>query len=145
MTIFEKYQRAKAVNKNLQKLGSDAMQRTKDEFLDLNREQMTSGYDSEQQRIGVYAWDGYERMKQKMFPQSGGWVNLRLTGAFQAGMKLTVSSSTWKVTSNDSKASKLTAKYGTSVFGLAPQQMQQYRAQHFMPELRWLINRELNG
>lgn len=147
MTIFEKYERAKNLNKNLRKIASDAMYRTRDEFLELNKEQMTAGYDSEQQRIGVYAWDSYERMKQKMFPQSGGWVNLRLTGAFQAGMKLTVNSATWKVTSDDGKASKLTSsdRYGRRVFGLAPNQMKDYRALYFMPELRWQVNRELNG
>lgn len=145
MTIQEKYQRAKALNKDLRQLGADAMYRTRDEFLELNKEQMTAGYDSEGQRIGVYAFDSYERMKRQMFPESGGWVNLKLTGAFQAGMRLTVNSSTWKVTSDDSKAKKLTGKYGLRVFGLSPQQTQVYREQYFMPELRWLANRQLNG
>lgn len=145
MTIFKKYQRVKTLNKNLLKIGADAMYRTRDEFLELNKEQMTSGYDAEQQRIGLYRWDSYERMKRQMFPQSGGWVNLRLTGAFQAGMRLTVNAKTWKVTSDDGKAKKLTAKYGSGVFGLAPQQMQEYRERYFMPELRWLIHRQVNG
>lgn len=145
MTIFEKYARVKALNKDLRLVGMDAMIASRDEFLNLNREQMTAGYDSEQQRIGVYALDSYERMKRQMFPQSGGWVNLRLTGAFQAGMRLTVSSTKWKVTSDDAKAKKLTAKYGTSMFGLAPQQMQQYRSQFFMPEFMKRVRRQVNG
>lgn len=145
MTIFEKYKRVKELNANLTKIGADAMYRTRDEFLELNKGQMTAGYDSEQQRIGVYALDSYERMKRQMFPQSGGWVNLRLTGAFQDKMKLTVNTKEWKVTSDDGKAAKLTGKYGLSMFGLAPQQMKQYRSQYFWPELMWLVNRQING
>lgn len=145
MTIFEKYQRVKELNRDLTKIGADAMYRTRDEFLSLNKEQMTAGYDSEQQRIGVYALTSYERMKRQMFPEAGGWVNLRLTGAFQDRMKLTVNSKEWKVTSDDGKAAKLTDKYGLRIFGLSPQQTQVYRSQYFWPEFMWLVNRQLNG
>lgn len=148
MTIFEKYERAKNLNKNLRKIASDAVYKTRDEFLDLNKQQMTAGYDSEQQRIGVYAWDSYERMKQKMFPQSGGWMNFRLTGSFQEGMVLEVDSVKWKVFSRDGKEAKLlgiAGNNGRRIYGLAPNQMKDYRALYFMPELRWQANRELNG
>lgn len=145
MTIFEKYERVKSLNKDLRIVGVDAMIASREDFLNMNREQMTEGYDSNGQRIGVYKVDSYERMKREMFPQSGGWVNLKLTGAFQAGMRLTVSTTKWRVTSEDGKAKKLTAKYGTAMFGLAPQQMQQYREQYFMPEFMQRVRRQING
>lgn len=145
MTIFEKYKRAKDLQKNLTKLGADAMYRTRDEFLELNKVQMTSGYDSDDARIGTYAWDSYEQYKRRLFPESGGWVNLRLTGAFQDGMQLQVNTKEWKVFSRDTKAGDLVSRYGARIYGLSPTQMQDYRSLYFYPELLWMVNRVLNG
>lgn len=143
MTIFEKYNQVKEINKDIRKVGMDAMERTKDYFLDANREQMTSGYDSEEKRIGVYRSDSYERLKAQMFPQSSGWVNLRYKGSFQDAMKLTVNTKIWKITSTDSKAKQLTSKYGLDIFGLSKLRMDEYRRLHFYPEFMFLIRRYL--
>lgn len=145
MTIFEKYQRVKNLNSNLRLVGMDAMIATREQFLELNRDQMTAGWNSDDSRIGRYQSDSYARFKRLAFPQSGGWVNLRYTGSFQDKMRLVVNAREWKVTSDDGKAAKLTEKYGRNVFGLAPQQLQEYRSEYFYPALMERINRQLNG
>ncbi len=70
------------------------------------------------EKIGKYRSSKYARVKNEMNPLAGlGNVDLKLTGAFHAGIKVTVNAETFTTESIDKKGPDLKAKYG-EVFGL---------------------------
>lgn len=145
MTVFDLYKRVKDVQQNLSLIGMGAMISTKDQFLELNKEQMTEGVSSKGVSIGKYQSKSYERFKAKAYPQSGGRVNLRYTGAFQEAMDMSFNTKKYRIFSRDGKEAKLTKKYGVEVFGLAPDQMIEYRREYFWPEFMKRIIRQIHG
>lgn len=146
MTIEQKYKNFLLLKLDLNKLGSSALDETRDYYLDLNREQMSAGYSRYDERIGVYASPAYERLKASMNPIAGGWVDLKLTGFFQNMMYLKlVSDKKFEVGSQDSKSDELTSKYGDSIFYLSPVRLEEYRTKFFpalMPKIKTLVNGE---
>jgi hypothetical protein len=91
-----------------------------EDILDLNRDQMLLGEDSEGGIIGRYSNPIYEAFKQSINPRAQGYVDLKLSGGFQGNMVLRGTSFPFLPDSTDSKRNKLIEGdgYGPKVFGL---------------------------
>lgn len=97
----------------------DSFNETSEDWVDLNRNQMLHGLNSDGTQIGQYASPVYSEVKFRMNELAGeGNVDLRLTGAFQdAEYAIAVGK---KITSNSSdyKNQMLEKKYGKKIHGL---------------------------
>jgi len=89
-------------------------------IVDMNRDQMLLGEDSEGGIIGRYSNPVYEAFKESINPKAGGNVDLRLSGSFQREMFLKGTSFPFTTDSTDSKRNKLIDGdgYGENVFGV---------------------------
>ena len=146
MTIEEKYKRFEFLKTRLSTIGMEVLIDKNKEYLDLQREQMSSGYDNNGERIGVYANPAYERAEQIMNPKAGGYVDLKFGGDFQAELTLrAVSSKKFIEYSQDEKAVKLTKKYGNDIYFLNPTNLSTFRRNDFMPELKYRSEKIING
>ena len=88
------------------------------QIVQLNKDQLYEfGEDAKKQILPMYRSIYYADMKAEM--RSGRELtDLFLTGSFQGGFYLVVDGDTYGITSDDSKTSKLIAKYGENIFGL---------------------------
>ena len=102
----------------MQAVGETIFEKREDIY-DLNRAELALGYRVTGERIGVYANPAYERMKRQMNPSAGGWVDLKLTGAFQGEITLRmIGKATAMVYSQDEKFKKIIGQYGNDLLGI---------------------------
>ena len=144
MTIEEKYQRFKGLQKDLDICGMDSMRDTQKEFLDYNKEQMLSGEGNDGQKMGEYAFPWYADTKFKMNPRADGNVDLYLTGSFQAGMFMDISAKNYVIKSTDGKTAKLLGWY-PNAFGLNKENLDEYRNGVFFDAFMKRVRRQVNG
>lgn len=93
---------------------------TKDNYLEIQKDQLFHGIDSTGQHLRpVYAWASYAKKKYTMnsLPGSGN-PDLKLTGAFYAAAKADANKLGFTVYSTDEKAGMLEAKYGKTIWTL---------------------------
>lgn len=77
------------------------------------------GLNKKGEKIGRYKSDAYARKKYAQSPLAGyGYVDLRLTGAFQNSRVIDVRGNDVVFSAGDSKAPALEEKYGPTIFGL---------------------------
>lgn len=142
MTIKKKYDNYKKLN--LQRLGLLALDYTKKQYLDAQRDQMMHGEDNKGGNIGKYQSDAYASMKNRMNPLADGYVDLKLTGSFQNKLDLvTKSNGKFEVYSQDGKNAILAEKYGINIFLLNDRYLANYRLS-FMPKFLEIIKNETN-
>lgn len=146
-TISEGLKKLKALKKDITTIGATVMRETEEYFLDYNKMQMSEGIRSDNQRIGVYRWDSYERFKAQRFPQSGGWINLELRGDFKASMKVKLTAKKWEIYNTDSKEKQLKgfSWWNDAIYGLTDQNMEEYRQKFFLPLFQQRVRNYLNG
>lgn len=86
----------------------------------LNQNQMVDGETSLDKEITPsYFSSSYAAFKSKLNSRAGfGTPDLRVTGAFQHGMRMIKKSKKYFITSSDGKTPELTKKYTINVFGL---------------------------
>lgn len=112
-----------------------AIDHTKKDFIRLQRLQMLTGRTSTGARIGKYKSKDYAISKYVQNPLAGlGNVDLRLHGDFQGGIFLEVRGHSFVEDSLDPKAPKLTAQYGPTIWGLAPNNQKEYVGNYLTPE-----------
>ena len=117
MTIIQKLENFKALIRDLRIIAMDSLVDTRDEYLDMQRDQMTRGINSDGGEIGTYRSKAYQFMKERMNPLAGGTVDLKLTGDFQAELTLRrMSNKEYSIYSQDVKAPMLKKKYGENIY-----------------------------
>ena len=122
--LSKTYSKLTFINNNVDTIAVDALRMSSDLAVKLQQSQMLLGLDSDGKKIGTYRNKQYKSMKQGMNPQAGGMVDLKLTGAFQNGIRQDINSETWTMRSTDEKAGELTEKYGSRIWGFAPKSKQ---------------------
>lgn len=96
------------------------MIQTKDQLLNVQRDQMIHGISSQGDGIGLYRSEEYADKKYEQSPLAGyGNVDLRLTGDFYNAMKATPVEEGLAIYSTDKKAKGLEEKYGASIYTLS--------------------------
>ena len=146
MTIIQKLENFKALKRDLRVIAMDSLVDTQDEYLDMQRDQMTRGINSDGGEIGFYQSKAYQFMKERMNPLAGGTVDLKLTGDFQAELTLRrMSNKEYSIYSQDVKAPMLKKKYGENIYFLSQAWMEQYRANSFKPNFMDKVNMVLSG
>jgi len=97
---------------------ADAVDETKEQFKDIQREQMLEG-EGKSGKIGKYRSKSYAARKVLINPKPGfGNVDLKLTGAFQNEIFVDARDNSVVIDSADEKAGALIEKYGKNIFGL---------------------------
>ena len=146
MTIIQKLENFKALKRDLRVIAMDSLVDTQDEYLDMQRDQMTRGINSDGGEIGFYQSKAYQFMKERMNPLAGGTVDLKLTGDFQAELTLRrMSDKEYSIYSQDVKAPMLKKKYGENIYFLSQAWMEQYKANSWKPNFMDKVNMVLSG
>jgi hypothetical protein len=132
MTIKELARRMKSTP--VQGIVDQAARDSQVEIADVQREQMRRGENALSQPIGTYS-PGYLRFKKTLSSYRAplGVPDLFLTGAYHKSIRMAVSRGEYKLYATDSKAGKLSAKYG-DIMGLN---------ENSRPEARKVTTREM--
>ncbi len=97
---------------DLNKLAGEAVEKSGQDILQLNRDQMQRGLSPENDTFKSYAWYSYAKMKADRGSRAPfGIPDLLLTGAFQSGMQLVFTGKEYFIFSTDKKNNDLAAKY----------------------------------
>ena len=89
----------------------EAIAANEDKILDLNRQQLDRGQDSQGRSLGRYANFKY---KNRFEP-----VDLKLTGDFRNKFSLQIDDKQTEIFSQDVKEEKLKKRYGKEIFGIS--------------------------
>lgn len=117
--------RSKLAAVNVGEVSFESVNETRETIAEIQKGQMYKGLNGEGKKIGRYRSNKYARAKSSMNPLPGlGIPDLKLTGAFYAGMITKVDPETFVTTSTDSKNEALTQKYDP--FGLDAQSKIEY-------------------
>lgn len=101
---------------DLQKIVLKVIGRNAAYLIELNKEQLERGYDSNRDPLPKYRSKSYAKFKRTLNPR--GVTDLRNKGDFWAGFYVDVSSFPASIWSRDKKTAKLVKQYGVSIFGL---------------------------
>ena len=116
-------------------ISQNSIEETKDEIVKKQKEQLLQGLNAKGEKIGRYRSNKYARAKNQMNPLPGlGVPDLKLTGAFHAGINVTINTETFKTESTDSKGPDLEAKYGNEILGLNEESKDEYVKESLRPE-----------
>lgn len=94
---------------------------TKENYADLNAEQMFSGVTKDDGPITLDGRKGYARKTYEIKTEKGqptDRITLRDTGAFQRGIYAKIEGTTITISSTDSKADEIQERTGKEIFGL---------------------------
>lgn len=91
----------------------EAIAANEDRIMDLNRQQLDRGLDSEGRSLGKYANFKYKNRFQP--------VDLKLTGDFRNKFSLQITDKETEIFSQDAKEEKLKKRYGKDIFGIPDQ------------------------
>lgn len=105
---------------NINKIAMNTLEQKQRDVVSLNVEQMMDGYDKNGRVIGEYKNESYRRKKNRMNPRPGfGFADLKLTGKYHESLKLEIESDKkYKIFATDTKAPKIEAMFGKSMYGL---------------------------
>ena len=118
-----------------------AIEKTAGKMADLNREQLSAGYDSRGHKLSPhYSSRKYATMKNAMNPEPGMWhPDLILTGAFVDSFKVNVAGNDIEFEATDPKSDDLLERYGDDVLGLFDTEQEYYNERIFFPEFAGAI------
>jgi hypothetical protein len=106
---------------------------SKNQAIDLNTDQLFSGKDANGQSLGQYRNPNYAAFKRSLNP--AGVVDLKLSGDFYQGFFARTDKFPITFSSTDEKTGELMQKYGTEIFGLNQDSLEEYR-QEIKPEIQ---------
>jgi hypothetical protein len=134
----------RALQRNPEVIAMRAVESSKSQIEDTQREQMSRGEDNKGAEIGRLRNASYARRKKARGGQAPfGVVDLKNTGKFQRGVFATVQPKAVFLDSRDSKRQKLTSKYGNKIFGFNDKSVglakDQYLKDAAIEELRKLL------
>lgn len=125
-------------------LAINAIMSTEDAMVQLNREKLSEGLDSQGHKLKPsYGSKSYAAKKSAQNPRPGKWnPDLILTGDFVESFKVSLSGDVLKFEAGDIKAPDLLEKYGDDVMGLMDTQQDHYNHEVFYPEFAGNIEHE---
>lgn len=125
MTIFEFANLVK--NLNIDKLVDEVIEQNIPELLDLNTGQLSVGKNSEGQKVGEYSTDLYADFKKAIGSQApSGDVDLKVSGDFFEGFKALIKPKVIEIFSDDEKAEGLEERYGSEIYGLTDENLDEW-------------------
>lgn len=133
---------------NIDKLKRDAVRNQKHLFVEIQQQQLRQGVDSKGKMIQPtypgFHLGSYAKFKATLstYHAPMGVPDLYLTGSFARGIKMIIATAKYEFISTDSKYTKLTKKYGKTIWGIATFNMPRIRAACNI-ELRKLIDLKL--
>lgn len=124
------------------KIIMDSFNDTHKSFEDRQRDQLSKGYTNDGKKISPkYRSRKYAHAKNEMNPIPGlGTPDLRLTGAFYAGIDMDTGKNSLDIISKDEKGPELEHKY-KNIFGLGGVHKSQYLKESFGPKMRGKISK----
>jgi hypothetical protein len=138
MDLFDLRDRLHALD--VETLLDKAVIENKEEILDLNRSQLDIGRDSLGNLLDRYVSDVYASFKQALGSKAPlGVPDLELEGDFKDGLVLLIEGDGYRITSTDEKTIDLENRYGSNIFGLTEESMEQIRPiilESFLKRLR---------
>lgn len=141
MTVRELNDKLQALD--IDELTRQAVKMNEDKILDLNREQMETGKNTEGQTIGAYRSKSYANFKKAIGSRAPFRVpDLKLTGEFHERMILEVDDNQYFIYSTDEKAGMLAEKYA-KIFGLTKES--QERAKEFNTKSLAVLFKQATG
>jgi hypothetical protein len=133
---------------DIEQIAVKTMEDNSGHYVLLNQGQMLEGKGKDR-NIGVYRNfrmpDGkqYRDYKYEKSQLAGkGNVDLKDTGAFYKGMKMTMNGNEINVSSSDSKESELVDKYGGQIYGLNNKNKETFTEIAFTPDFQAEITRQ---
>lgn len=155
MTLHELQRRLKGFN-ILTEL-ADSVDETKEAVVELNREQLLHGLDSEGNYLSpTYLEDPffkspesgkrYAEWKARIEPKRDKPFfvpNLFITGRYHSTIDLSVTQETMVTTSDDPAADSIEAKFGEDIYGLNSESKSEYIPNHLLPILQTKITGKL--
>lgn len=103
---------------NVIRAAGTAMKANETEILEINKEQLQEGKNSDNEPVGFYRSVGYALYKNKRNPKAGyGTVDLKDTGDFYRSFTLTINGNVYTISATDSKMPELVSKYSPKIFG----------------------------
>lgn len=140
--INEMIRRLQAIN--IHDVIGDAIEQTKEQLKVRQQDQMMEG-EGKKGKIGRYRNLSYAGRKNLINPRPGfGNVDLRLTGDFQEGIRITVNNDSVHYESSDEKAPALEAKYDeANIYGLNKSNASEYSLQDMGPMATKIIKGKL--
>ena len=119
VTIARKTRQIKTLRASFLAFLATAIKEKEHDYVTLLRSNLIEGFASNS-RIGIYKSRRYAEKKYKLSQRAGfGNVDLRLTGAFYAALRITIRKETFLVDSSDKKSDILEGRYGKSIFILS--------------------------
>ena len=105
---------------------------TDETIVELNKDQLNSGFNSKKQRLKLYASLRYALRKNAMNSKPGLWnPDLKVSGKFQDKIKAKPTRIRIRVESTDSKAKHLEEKYSSDIYGLSDENLNEYIEKKF--------------
>jgi hypothetical protein len=132
--ITDYYNKLKSIKtEDIDKVILKVVDESKNQAIDLNTKQLFSGRDAKEQSLGGYRNQEYAAFKRSLNP--AGVVDLKLTGAFYDGFFAKTDKFPVTFSSTDEKTGELMQKYGTEIFGLDQNNLEEFR-QEIKPEVQ---------
>lgn len=148
-TIASFTRRVQAVD--IHEIIETSVEETKDEIAVLNRSDLLQGLKADGTKIGdtdPYRFPLYaqEKNEQNSLPGLGN-PDLKLTGAFYAGINVTVNrgQNSFTIDSDDQKSGMLQKKYGNLIFGLTQASKSLYALETLKPILLEKVRGAITG
>ena len=131
----------RAFNERVQALSEDifmeVFMESNAHVIEKNLDQLQEGKDKNERNLKQYSQQDYAEWKNQLNPKAGlGNPDLKVTGDFWQGFVLTQTGGTkYEIKSTDSKAGKLSAKYGEDIYGLADPKRDEFVSETYRPKL----------
>jgi hypothetical protein len=123
---------------------SESVLETQKPLVFLQQDQLIHGIRSTGRKIGRYKNKEYASMKYKVDRRAGfGNVNLFLEGSFQGEIYVIVSKKAARLTSADSKTTKIIKQYGKDIFGLTRESAAKYSKKELAPRVIKKIKQQI--
>lgn len=136
----------KSVNtivRNLNKVAKNAINENLSVMADMNREQLTFGYNTEGGAVGLYRSEAYARLKKSIGSRSPfGTVDLKLTGDFHSGIFASRRGDDLIFGSTDGKTADLVSRYGP-ILGLTKESQTDVTDNYIFPIITDWIGQQI--
>lgn len=147
MTIGRKLELFRVLQSTIRTMAVQSVVETKEDYIELNIDQLKRGKRSDGTQIGTYFSPSYALDKFEKNPLAGlGNVDLILTGDFTNALDIAARGTSFEEFSHDEKFSMLKQRYGNNILGLTAENLYEfYRKESFLPNLMPKVRKLING
>lgn len=139
-------ERAQQVKRQLHDIGENAIIETKQDFIELNIDQLKHGEKADGSQIGRYKNKYYALYKYRKNVLAGeGNIDLIDQKNFIKGLDIVKNADHVEEFSRDDKFAMLTENYGENILGLQDKNITTYRRKSFLPSVRKRVTAIYNG